>query len=78
MNLGDVQKRLQAPFPANLVAWKPGAFSRDRSRAMMMAHIDARAVQDRLDAICPDDWAFEVEVVPGTRQTTVKLSLIHI
>ncbi|GGB64785.1 Rad52/Rad22 family DNA repair protein [Deinococcus soli (ex Cha et al. 2016)] len=72
MNLGDVQKRLQAPFPANLVAWKPGAFSRDRSRAMMMAHIDARAVQDRLDAICPDDWAFEVEVVPGTRQPTVK------
>ena len=72
MNLSDVQKRLQAPFPAHLVAWKPGAFSRDRSRAMMMAHIDARAVQDRLDAICPHDWAFEVEVIPGTRQPTVK------
>ncbi|MXV21140.1 Rad52/Rad22 family DNA repair protein [Deinococcus xianganensis] len=72
MKLSDVQKRLQAPFPAHMVAWKPAAYSRDRSRALMLAHIDARAVQDRLDAICPDAWTFEIEVIPGTRQPTVK------
>ncbi|MDR6753466.1 Rad52/Rad22 family DNA repair protein [Deinococcus soli (ex Cha et al. 2016)] len=72
MKLGEVQKRLQEAFPVHMVQWKPGAFSRDRSRALMMAHIDARAVQDRLDAICPHDWEFRVEVVPGTRQPTVK------
>jgi len=55
-----------------MVAWKPAAYSRDRSRALMLAHIDARAVQDRLDAICPDAWTFEIEVIPGTRQPTVK------
>ncbi|MFD2607877.1 Rad52/Rad22 family DNA repair protein [Deinococcus taklimakanensis] len=72
MKLSDVQKRLQAPFPAHAVAWKPAAYSKDRTRALMLAHIDARSVQDRLDAICPDAWTFEIEVIPGTEQPTVK------
>jgi hypothetical protein len=75
MNLSDMQQRLQAPFPAHMVNWKPATLSRDRSRALLLAHIDARAVQDRLDAICPDGWAFRVEVIPGTRQPTVKGAL---
>lgn len=72
MKLSDVQKRLQAPFPAHAVAWKPAAYSKDRTRALMLAHIDARSVQDRLDAICPDAWSFEIEVIPGTEHPTVK------
>ncbi len=72
MKLSDVQTRLQAPFPATTVQWKPGVITKDRSRALMLAHIDARNVHDRLDAICPDEWSFEVEVIPGTRQPTVK------
>ena len=38
MKLSDVQKRLQAPFPAHMVAWKPGVISKDRKRALMLAH----------------------------------------
>lgn len=72
MQLSDVQKRLQAPFPAHVVAWKPAAFNKERTRAMLLAHIDARAVQDRLDAICPDAWAFEVQVIEWARIPTVK------
>ncbi|MBZ9713790.1 single-stranded DNA-binding protein [Deinococcus multiflagellatus] len=72
MKLSELQKRLQAAFPAHMINWKPGVISKDRKRALMLAHIDARAVQDRLDATCPDDWSFEVEVVPGTRLPTVK------
>ncbi|MVN86872.1 single-stranded DNA-binding protein [Deinococcus sp. HMF7620] len=72
MKLSDVQKRLQMPFPAHLINWKPGAVSKDRKRALMMAHIDARAVQDRLDGICPDEWSFAVDVVPGARLPTVR------
>ncbi len=75
MNLSDMQKRLQAPFPAHMVSWKPAALTKDRSRALLLAYIDARAVQDRLDAICPDGWTFSVEVIPGTRQPTVKGAL---
>ena len=72
MDLNDIQKRLQSPFPAHMVAWKPCTFSKDRSRALLLAHIDVRAVQDRLDATCPNDWSFELEVVAGTRLPTVR------
>ncbi|TDE86726.1 single-stranded DNA-binding protein DdrA [Deinococcus sp. S9] len=72
MKLSDVQKRLQAPFPAHLVGWKAQAFNKERTRALLLAYVDARAVQDRLDAICPDSWSFELEVIPGTATPTVK------
>lgn len=72
MKLSDVQRRIQSPFPAHMVSWKAVAFNKDRTRALLLAHIDARAVQDRLDAICPDDWSFELEVVAGAAHPTVK------
>ena len=75
MKISDVTKRLQAPFPAHMIQWKPGVISKDRKRALMLAHIDARAVQDRLDAICPDAWAFDIEHIPGARVPTVKGTL---
>ena len=75
MKLSDVQKRLQAPFSAQLVSWKPQTFNKDKTRAMMVAYIDARCVQDRLDAVCPDDWSFRIEVIPGTPTPTVRGSL---
>lgn len=72
MKLIDIQKQLAAPFPAHLVQWKPGAFSRDKKRALMMAHLDARAVMDRLDALCPEAWSFDWEPVHGTEVPTAK------
>ncbi|MFC4453383.1 Rad52/Rad22 family DNA repair protein [Deinococcus sonorensis] len=72
MKLSDVQRRLHAPFPSHLVNWKPQVISKDRSRALLLAYVDARAVQDRLDAICPDGWSFEIEVIAGTQTPTVK------
>ena len=65
-HLSQVQRRLQAPFPSHLVGWKPQAFTKDRGRALLVAYVDARAVQDRLDAVCPDDWSFEITVVAST------------
>ncbi|MGY2892790.1 Rad52/Rad22 family DNA repair protein [Deinococcus sp. UYEF24] len=75
MKLSDVQKRLQIPFSAHLVSWKPQAFNKDRTRALMVAYIDARAVQDRLDAVCPNDWSFQIEAIPGMPTPTVRGSL---
>ncbi|WP_420596491.1 Rad52/Rad22 family DNA repair protein [Deinococcus sp.] len=72
MKLSDVQKRLQAPFPAHLVSWRAGAFAQGHQRALLLAYIDARAVQDRLDAICPDAWSFEMEIIAGASRPTVK------
>lgn len=68
-HLSQLQRRLQAPFPSHLVGWKPQAFTKDRSRALLVAYVDARAVQDRLDAVCPDDWSFEILVVASTTPT---------
>ncbi len=39
------------------------AFNKDRTRALVLPHLDARAVMDRLDAICPDHWSFTLEVI---------------
>jgi len=75
MKLTDIQNRLKAPFPAHLILWTPYAFSADRSHALMVAHFDARCVQDRLDAICPDLWDYRVEAIPGAPTPTVKGSL---
>jgi hypothetical protein len=72
MPLSDVQKRFQAPFPAHLVNWKPQVITKDRKRALLLAYVDARAVQDRLDAVCPNDWQFEIEVISGVGAPTVK------
>ena len=72
MKLSDVQRRLAAPFPTHLVAWKPQAISKDKKRALMVAYVDARAVMDRLDAVCPNDWNFQIEVIDGTPTPTVK------
>ncbi len=75
MKLSDVQKRLEMPFPAHLVGWKPQALTKDRTRALLVAYVDARAVQSRLDAICPDAWEFRCREVPGTPTPTVHGSL---
>ena len=72
MKLSDVQRRLAAPFPSHEIAWKPQAVSKDKKRALMVAYVDARAVMERLDAVCPNDWSFEVVVVPETPTPTVK------
>ncbi|SEI68406.1 hypothetical protein SAMN04488058_101334 [Deinococcus reticulitermitis] len=75
MKLSDLRNRLQAPFSAHLVHWKPGALSRNKDRALLMAFIDARAVQDRLDAVCPDDWHFDAQEVPSAKVPTVRGTL---
>lgn len=75
MKISDVQKRLEAPFPAHVIEWKPGVMTKDRKRALMLAYVDARAVMARLDAICPDAWAFDWEPVHGAPVPTAKGSL---
>lgn len=72
MKLSDVQRRLAAPFPGHLVDWRAQAVTKDKKRALMVAFVNARAVMDRLDAVCPNDWSFEIEVIAGAPTPTVK------
>ena len=48
MNLSD----LKAPFAPNKISWRIGSTNADKSKGMALAYIDARDVQDRLDAVC--------------------------
>jgi len=50
----EVQAALTAPFPGNAVQWKPQVVSNDRG--MAVAFVDPRLYQDRLNAVCPDEW----------------------
>lgn len=48
---------LFAPFPPEEIEWRVGSTTKDKKKGMALAYIDARAVMDRLDAVCgPENW----------------------
>jgi hypothetical protein len=52
----DILERLSAPFPPEVVSWRVGSTTKDKARGMALAYIDARDVQDRLNAVCGVYW----------------------
>lgn len=50
-------KALAAPFPPDAVSWRVGSVTRDKTRGMALAFLDARDVMNRLDAVLgPAGW----------------------
>ncbi len=47
----DIQRELAAPFPENVIGWKAQVTTKDGKKALAVPYIDARDVQDRLDAV---------------------------
>ena len=41
----DLEKKLKRPYPVNQIKWRKG------HKGKMLAHIDARDVMNRLDAV---------------------------
>jgi len=56
----NIVAALQEPFDPKIVQWKPGAVSKDKTRAMAMAYVDSRAYMERLDEVAPG-WEDEYE-----------------
>ena len=51
---------LALPFPADDVNWRPAGKGGANQRTTVVAYVDARAVQDRLDAVLgPLGWSFD-------------------
>ena len=49
--------RLYAPFSPTVISWRVGSVSKDKTKGMALAYIDARDVMDRLDEVCgPGGW----------------------
>lgn len=48
---------LRAEFPKSAIHWRAQTVTRDGSKAMALAYLDSRDVQDRLDEVCgPENW----------------------
>ncbi|MDR9813064.1 Rad52/Rad22 family DNA repair protein [Rhizobium hidalgonense] len=60
-------KQLFAEFPRDAVSWRAQSMTRDGTKAMALAYIDARDVMDRLDDVCgSENWQDRYEF-HGTR-----------
>lgn len=57
MNHDEIIMRLREPFDAKEIEWKIQVTMPDKSRGMVVAYLDARAVQRRLDEVVgPFNW----------------------
>ncbi|MBI1299530.1 hypothetical protein GC175_31785 [bacterium] len=64
----EIAEALLAPFAPEMVGWKAQATTKDGSRAMAVAYVDARAVADRLDAtVGPENWSDQYAVLGEQR-----------
>jgi hypothetical protein len=54
--------RLSAEFPRSAVSWRAQTVTKDGTKALALAYIDARDVMDRLDEVCgPENWSDRYE-----------------
>ena len=59
---------LAAPFPADLIKWRAGATTKDKTKALALAYIDARHVFNRLDEVVGIfGWETEISETPAGR-----------
>jgi hypothetical protein len=64
MTTKEIYHELRKPLALQFISWKPNVFNRDRTRAQITFHIDARAVQHKLnESLGIDGWNFTF--VPG-------------
>lgn len=62
-------ENLKNAFPAYSISWRIGATNSDKTEGLALAYIDARDVQNRLDAVCgPEGWQCRHEPV-GSKVT---------
>jgi hypothetical protein len=65
MKLADLKR----PFLPDLISWRIGSTTKDKSKGMALAYIDARTVMQRLDEVCgPENWQCDY---PHAGQKTV-------
>ena len=62
----EIQDALRAPTPQDRVNFRVGYENKEKGFAVMLAYIDARYVQDRLDEVAGScDWEVEYIEVSG-------------
>ena len=65
LDAAAIAAKLAEPFKPEQLGWKAAATTKDKSRAMAVAHIDARDVMNRLDRVVGvANWRDRYEVLP--------------
>lgn len=54
--MSDIQMTLKRPFPAAQISWRVGAMTKDKSKGVALAYIDARDVMRRFDDVFGLNW----------------------
>jgi hypothetical protein len=66
--MSDMQQQLSAPFPPADVSWRVGSTTKDQTKGMALAYIDARDVMARLDNVVgAENWQDEYTETPKGR-----------
>jgi hypothetical protein len=71
----ETMDALARPFDAEAVQWKPGATSKDKSRALALAYVDLRHYIDRLNEVAGPDWSDDYEVQDGGKVVLCRLTV---
>jgi len=67
--MSDIFESLAAPFVPDLISWRVGSMTKDKTKARALAYLDARDVMRRLDAVVgPARW--QCRYVPMPNGTT--------
>lgn len=56
-DLTELFRQLSEPFPASAIDWRVGSTTKDKSKGIALAYLQARPVMDRLDQVLgPENW----------------------
>lgn len=62
----DLLDQLAEPFPAEIIEFKPGAITKDKTKALALAYVEVRHYIDRLNKVVGADWSDEYQfIVPS-------------
>lgn len=72
----SIYHKLREPFDVRFIGWRINNYSSDKTRALITFHIDARAVQHRLNEVLGvDGWSFTFSELEKDQGVHGKLSI---
>jgi hypothetical protein len=54
-----ITQKLKEPFDPNIISWRVGTTTKDKSKGLALAYLNARDVMKRFDEVCGDHWQVE-------------------
>lgn len=74
--MSDIFDQLKAEFPRQAISWRAQSVTKDGTKAMALAYIDARDVMQRLDEVCgPAGW--QCRYPHATVKTVCEIGILH-